>query len=283
MRRVLKWLGIGLGAIFGLAVLAATYVWFAGGRIINEIFEQPHSTFVADPASADVEEGKRAALLRGCFDGCHGEAMAGNVWFDNLLMGSVVAPDLTRTFAELSDQELDRVIRHGVRTDGKSTLIMPSSMLHHLSDADLNNIIAFVRSAEPTDGPPMDMRPGLVARFFILKFGFRPHASKIGDDAPWLEDDDPHGKYLAVTICTECHGMDLRGQEAAQAPNLALVIAYSLADFKRLMREGIAIGDRELELMKQVSIGRFQHFTDAEIESLHAYLVTLAGEPSPAD
>jgi hypothetical protein len=79
--------------------------------------------------------------------------------------------------------------------------------------------------------------------------------------------------------------MDLRGSEAATAPNLALVVAYTLEDFKRLMREGVPIGDRELGLMKDVAIGRFSHFTDEEIEALHSYLVTLVNDPlpSPAD
>lgn len=286
MKRILKWLGIGLGSILALVLVAAIYVWIAGGRIVNEIFAQPESRFAADPASADIEEGRRAAQLRGCFDGCHGDGLEGSVWFDQpMLMGRVHAPDLTRSFAELSDQELDRTIRHGVRRDGKSTLIMPSSMLHHLSDVDFNNIIAFVRSQEQSDGPDSLTQLGLVARFFVLKMGFTPHARRIADDGPWLADDDPHGKYLAVTVCTECHGMDLRGSEAAQAPSLALVVAYSLEDFTRLMREGIPIGDRKLDLMERVAISRFSHFTDEEIKALHSYLVTLVNEPppSPAD
>lgn len=284
MRRALKWLGFGLGGILCVLVLAAIYVWVVAGRIIDQTYDPPASTFVADAATANLEEGRRAALLRGCFEGCHGEKMEGGVWEDNLLVGTLVVPDLTRAFAELSDQDLDRVIRHGVRRDGKSSLIMPSSMLHHLSDADLNNITAFIRSQEQQNGVEMDMRPGLLARFMILKFGFKPHAQNIREEAPWLTGDDAHGKYLAITVCTECHGMDLQGDETG-TPNLALAVAYSLSDFKRLMREGIPIGDRELDLMARIARGRFKHFTDAEIEALHSYLVTLAGNASssPAD
>lgn len=283
MRRFFKWLGITLGAILGLLVIASIYVWFAAGQLIDGYYVQPESTFVADPGSADIEEGRRASLLRGCYSGCHGDELQGGVWFDNLLMGTVVAPDLTRSFAELSDQDLDRVIRHGVRRDGKSALIMPSSMLHHLSDTDLNNIIAFIRSQDTSNGPAMDVRPGVLARFFVLRFGVTPHVQQIQEGAPWLTEADPPGKYLAITVCTECHGMDLKGN-GEQIPNLALVIAYTLEDFVRLMREGVPLGDRELELMKEVSLGRFQHFTDAEIEALYEYLVTLAGAASlPAD
>ena len=78
------------------------------------------------------------------------------------------------------------------------------------------------------------------------------------------------------TVCSECHGSDLGGSTGIGAPNLALVIAYSLDDFRELMHTGVPIGDRKLDLMEEVAIGRFSRFTDLEIENLHAYLQTLA-------
>ena len=282
MRKVFKWLGIGLGSILGVLAIAAAYIWYAGGKIANPVYDQPETSFVFDPLSADIEEGRRAALLRGCFDGCHGDGLEGAVWFDDVLFGRMIAPDLTRAFRDMSDQELDRVIRHGVRRDGRSTMLMPSSMLHEMSDEDLNNIMAFIRSQELTDGPESVLKLGLGARFFLLSTDFTPHAKAIRDDGPWLADQDPYGRYLAITVCTECHGMDLKG-DGEDFPNLALVVAYTLDDFKRLMREGIALGDRELDLMKEVSTGRFTHFTDPEVEALYDYLVTLANGPLPAD
>ncbi len=84
------------------------------------------------------------------------------------------------------------------------------------------------------------------------------------------------GEYLARTICTECHADDLRGSPASDIPSLAIVAAYSRADFGRLMETGAPIGDRELDLMKMVSLNRFAWFTEAEVDDLHAYLQTLA-------
>jgi mono/diheme cytochrome c family protein len=85
------------------------------------------------------------------------------------------------------------------------------------------------------------------------------------------------GRYLAMTACSECHGPDLRGGAEFGTPPLAMVIAYSPEAFNRLMREGIALGDRELRMVSDVSRGRFSHFTEAEIEALHTYLGSLAG------
>lgn len=278
MRRLLKWFGIGIGSLLGLALLAVIFVWIAGGWILSKTYDSPDTTFVANPAIADIDEGRRAALLRGCFGGCHGDGLEGSVFEDDLMIGRFVAPDLTRAFREMSDQELDNVIRHGIRRNGKSTTAMPSAMFHHLSDTDFNNIIAFIRSQEPSNGPELEVRPGIMARLFLLIGKFTLGAQQIRDEAPWLTNEDTPGRYLAVTVCSECHGMDLKGIEGF-TPNLVITTAYSPENFKKLMREGISIGGRDLGLMSGVATGRFKNFTDAEIESLHSYLVTLVNDP----
>jgi len=279
VKRLFKWIGIGLGSFLGLVLIAAIFVWVAGGRITGRTYEMPDTTFVANPATADIEEGRRLAILRGCFDGCHGDALGGAVFVDELAFGKFIAPDLTKAFRDMSDKELDSVIRHGVRRDGKSTILMPSASLHHLRDEDLNNITAFIRSQDIGDGPELDARPRLVARFMILSGVFVPQAQQVHDTAPWLSTSDTEGRYLALTVCAECHGMDLKGYEDF-SPGLVAAVAYSKASFSRLMREGVATGDRELGLMSEVAIKRFSYFTNDEIDSLYEYLQTLVDEPT---
>ena len=48
------------------------------------------------------------------------------------------------------------------------------------------------------------------------------------------------------------------------------------------MCTGKPLGDRELDLMKEVAVGRFSHFTDREIDALHRYLQTLAATAGDA-
>jgi len=280
MRRSIKWLIRILGSILGLAMLAVLVAWIGGGVIASRTYDIPATTFVADVQTADIDEGRRIALTLGCFDGCHGDGLAGIVFYDDPWIGTFIAPDLTQTFAELSDAELDSAIRHGVRRNGKSTLIMPSSGFHHLSDQDLNNIAAFVRSQPVGDGFTYEASPGLMARAFLLIGEFKPRAQEIIDDAPWLPGSPTRsspdaGKYLALTACAECHGMDLQGQTDF-TPSLAAVAAYSLENFQLLMQTGMPIGNRELDLMQEVATGRFVHFTDSEVEALHSYLQSLA-------
>ncbi len=51
--------------------------------------------------------------------------------------------------------------------------------------------------------------------------------------------------------------------------------AYSVDDFHRLMNEGIAAGDRQLDLMATVARKRFVHLTDQEELQLYSFLLTL--------
>ena len=45
------------------------------------------------------------------------------------------------------------------------------------------------------------------------------------------------------------------------------------------MRTGVAIGDREVGLMSEVSRGRFTHFTEREQRAVHQYLRRLGATP----
>ena len=84
-----------------------------------------------------------------------------------------------------------------------------------------------------------------------------------------------HGKYLAHTTCTECHGPELRGWGGDDpAPSLIVASAYSPEAFERLMKTGQSLTGRDLGLMKEVALGRFSHFTSEEIGAIHAYLTS---------
>lgn len=85
-----------------------------------------------------------------------------------------------------------------------------------------------------------------------------------------------------MTTCNECHGFSLRAdvpwESDGRSPDLVAVVAgYEEADFRRLMREGVPIGGRDLELMDDVARGRFVHFTDEEVGDLFAYLNFRSG------
>jgi mono/diheme cytochrome c family protein len=199
---------------------------------------------------------------------------------DEPLLARVVSPNLTIAAREYTDAELERIIRHGIRPDGRSVVVMPSGMFSVLDDADLGRIIAYVRSVPPVPGRPREVRIGPLARLLFALGKFEPAAAEVSRavalSASYPSGHDPmaRGAYLARTACTECHGLDLRGGD--KAPDLRIAAGYSRDAFAHLMRTGKGLGDRELPLMSRVARRRFSHFTDNEIGALHDYLLARA-------
>jgi len=88
-------------------------------------------------------------------------------------------------------------------------------------------------------------------------------------------------EYLATTICTECHGPDLRGQDGA--PALPKALGYTLPQFTALLWDGRARDGRDLGLMAVTARRRFSRLSRDEIHALWACLQTLSlGAPAPA-
>lgn len=288
-RRILRWIAFSLGGVVALALLGVAAIHVFIGIELDQTFDIPATKVDVSYDAATIAEGERLARLRGCFGGCHGETVNGSVFFEAPDGTVVVAPDLGRIVQEYSVEEFARLIRHGVRPDGTSVILpMPSAMFYHLSDDDLGAILGFLKSRQAGDKSLPSTEVGPLGRlmFFYYRIytGTILAAGLIDHDAPRIEPigDDAlsRGRYLAKTVCTECHGEDLRGGDGGFAPTLAIVAAYSLANFRKLMRTGEPTGDRELGLMARVALSRFAHFSDSEISDLHAYLRTLASTAS---
>jgi cytochrome c553 len=279
--RVLRIAAITLAALAVLAIVAL----YAGSEWLLRRQYDAELKFVAVPTGdAAIAEGRRLATIRGCNDGCHGEGASGGEFFNEPWLGRVVAPDLTRVAATQTDAELERAIRRGVRKNGRSTFIMPSSMFYHLSDADLGNIIAFLRSLPAGNGPATEIDLGPLGRLMLVMNPGFALASEIAHEAPWATEAEltgahGFGRYLALTVCSECHGMDLDGSDDGSAPNLVAVAAYSQGEFAQLMKSGIAVGGRKLGLMTDVAQSRFVHLSDAEVRALYDFLHARAHDP----
>jgi hypothetical protein len=118
MRRVLRWLGFAAAGVAALAVVAVLVVYALSERVLRRTYAPPVAPAFATalPAdSASLAEGRRLALTRGCYNGCHGQGLAGSVFFDEPGVARLVAPDLAAAARRYSNAELGRVIRHGLR------------------------------------------------------------------------------------------------------------------------------------------------------------------------
>lgn len=281
MNRFLRWLRTGLLVLLGLVILAAGVLYVLSERVVRRTYQEPIVDLVVPTDSQSIAEGQRLAIIRGCSGGCHGEGIEGGVFIDEPMLAKLVAPDLSAAAGKYSDGELARIVRRGVRPDGRSVLGMPSEMFSPLTDGDLGRIIAYLRSVPPQHGPGREVRLGPLARLGLVAGQYSPaaeavrQADRIAERYPEPGDPTAPGAYLARTACTECHGLDLRGGEPTP-PDLRIVAGYSLEAFTTLLRTGAPAGNRELTLMKQVALKRFSHFTDAEIGALYSFLSARA-------
>lgn len=284
-RRLAKGLAIAGAVVAGVVVLAAAGVYLRSMQVLGRTWDLPLVPIAVPEDSSAVAEGARLAATRGC-TGCHGARLEGRVFFEERGVARVVAPNLTRAVREHSVEELARVIRHGVRRDGTSVFAMPSATFAGLSDADLGRIIAFLLTVPPVDGPGYELTVGPLGRLGLATGKFTPVAAGIDHAAVGaaaavasgrgaIRNPKALGRYVAGTTCAECHGTDLQGDPALGAPSLAVVAAYSEADFAALLRSGVASGGRELGVMQAAARERFVHLTDAEVLGLYLYLRAL--------
>jgi cytochrome c553 len=274
MNPIAKWGGIVLGTLLGLAVLGGVYVYFASEMVIGRNYQTRTVAFHAPHDAAAAARGAHLAVVAGCTD-CHGAALTGKK-FDDVPDATMWSRNLRRL--DFTDAQFEAAIRQGVRPDGKSVVIMPSNAYADMSDRDLGDLVAYLRSLKPQATATPEPRYGLTVRIGILLGMLKTNRDYARGDTPPL-DVGPgfaRGRQIAGLACAECHNTDLGGGRADsffQTPDLSLIAAYERADFIAFMRTGKAAGARELAVMSDTARLRFSHFTDAEIDALYDYLV----------
>lgn len=279
MRRAFRWTRNALVGLIVLIAIAASAVYAVSETTLRRTYQKSGTPVAIPSDSASIAEGQRLAQIRGC-TGCHGSKLEGQMFVDEPILARLAAPSLTLAARQYSDAELERIIRHGVRPDNRSVVGMPSEMFRFLDDNDMGRIIAFVRSVPQSAGQKREMHLGPLARVAFALRQFSPaamlvqRAESLDSAYPPRGDSTARGAYIARTVCTECHGLDLTG--SGKTPDLIIAASYSREQFMRLRRTGKPLQERELRLMSDVARKRFSHMTDDEIDALHRYLIARA-------
>lgn len=174
MKHLLRWVGMAFGGLVALAMLAYAAVYIFTERILGRTYEATAGAISIPTDPASIAEGRRLAITRGCFGGCHGKQVEGAVMFDEPMVGRIVAPNLTAAMRKYSDSELVGTIRNGVRPGGRSMLVMPAEAFVLLTDEDLGRIIAFLKSLPSVDGPGPSISLGPLGRIGLAVGQFKP-------------------------------------------------------------------------------------------------------------
>lgn len=257
------------------------------------------SSAPTDSTAAAVERG--AYLLKArysCVD-CHGQDLAGGVMMDAMPMAEAFGSNLTlgegSVTRDFGPADWDRAVRHGVGRDGRP-LIMPSIEFRAMSDQELSDIVAYIRSLPAVDRESRPFRTGPVGKVLVatgaLSFSadalphFDDHRSAPPETGPTVE----FGAHLAAT-CTGCHQENFAGGRFNGEPgwppaaNLTPTGAFgdwSLDDFKRLMREGVRPDGTEVAIPMTFILGIGRGMSEVELEAMYTFLRSLPATDTPS-
>jgi mono/diheme cytochrome c family protein len=224
----MRWL---LRIVLGLVVVVVVVLgalYAVGTARLNQKYSINEPPLAIPVDAASIARGHHLAVAVAKCTDCHTAGLRGQVFLD-VPPFRIIAPNLTRgnggVGASLSDADFIRAIRDGVSPDGHGLLVMPSSAYAFLSDADLADIIAWVKSvpAVANQLPATDVRP--LGR---VLFGA---GQLLQSDATRIDHSMPHipamreaatidyGRYMARTGgCTGCHGAGLSGGAVPGVP-----------------------------------------------------------------
>lgn len=258
---------------------------------LNQKFNIIGSSIKVPTSKAEIEEGKRIFITRSCTD-CHGKDLAGVTFINDLAVGTFSGSNLTAGTGGLpashKPEDFERAIRHGVGADGRPLLLMPSTDFHNMTDEDIGNLIAYIKSADPIDKEPIPIVVGPLGRF-LFSMGKLPllvtaelidHTEKVREKIkPALTLE--YGKYISAT-CTGCHGQTLVGgpipgapPEWPVAPNITAsgIGKWTELEFITAMRTGKRPDGSEIRA--PMPWQNFALMKDIELKSLRMYLLYL--------
>jgi mono/diheme cytochrome c family protein len=296
MRRVLRIIGLVLGSLLGVVLLAAIVLYLVGNARLNKVYDFPASNISLPEDAASVEYGKhRAEIL--C-QGCHGEDLSGiENWFSAGPLGKIDSANLTAgeggVGKNFTTEDYVRAIRHGIGKDGKPIFMTAVVSTAHLSDEDLGAIIAYLKTVPPVDHPLQGERFTPLAKILLAaglldKLPVEAVDHHINVTATERSVTPAYGEYLVNTNdCRLCHGPQLNGGPFPNptitriSPNLTPggeLGFWSEEDFTRLIRTGTTPGGHQLdpELMPWRSYSKFH---DDELRAIWAYLQSLPKLP----
>ena len=282
-----------LGAVLLVALVAGGVFALSSYRMSRRIAVHDSEPVIRTD-SASIARGRHLAIaVAKCVD-CHGADLGGQLAVDAGPIGQLIAPNITSgaggVLSALSDAELVRAIRHGVRPDGTPLRFMPTTSFNILSDEDVAAIVAYLRAAPPVDRPTRGSVVRPLGRLLYVagqlplmnESELVPHDG-ITRRTPPAGATAEYGAYLAtVGGCTGCHGPGLSGGHVPGTPpsfkpaaNLTPsgIGQWSEQDFVTALREGKRPDGSVIDPFMPVKYTA--QMTDDELRALYAHLRTV--------
>jgi mono/diheme cytochrome c family protein len=275
---------VAAASVIAPALAFCAYVYTSNQIMLQRVYPVVPVSFAAASGPDAVRRGKALADITGCTD-CHRENLQGGVFGEpDWLHGYYYASNLTHKAQGYSDADLDRIVRQGVRPDGHGVVAMPSMGFVRLTDAEMADIIAFVRSL-PVGGIDQPAHfIGPLDHWDLWREHFKPTVAYVATERMKSPPDAgparEAGRHVVAIVCVECHGGDLKGHGwDGDAPDLRVALAYDAPMFTRLLRAGTGVDGKEHGLMSAIARDRLHKLSDEQIAAVFDYLTARAKLP----
>lgn len=195
-------------------------------------------------------------------------------------LGKSTPPNLTAAgrIGDMTDGELQRIIREGTNPDGHLSPIMSANTFRYLSQPDLDALVAYLRSVPAVESEHEEQNSLSFLAMAMTTLGMLPLQDP--PDFPPPPHVDPaanaeYGEYVAkVFDCALCHGDDLTGGPGGiipAGPNLAGAKVWTTEQFISTMRTGVTPFGESLDPDEMPWEGMAK-MSDATLEAVLLYV-----------
>ncbi len=293
MRKILIVAGSVLVLVLAIVAGLAGFAWFGSEAKKNRVIAVNVAPVAIAIDAEGIARGKYLYESRGCGD-CHGRDGAGRIVIDDGSGFLVRAPNISSAVGTVATAlgPLDwvRLLRHGVKPNGKPVLIMPSEDYARMTDADLGMLIGYVKTLPPVEGHVPEIRLPMVVRFLYASGAIRDAAEKIDHTLPPPQpvaatDLVASGDYVAHS-CRGCHNAALSGgpipggppdwpaaANLTPGPGSAMVHYPSEADFAAMLKTGKRPDGSAVSPV--MPFDSLKELDAADVAGLYAFIRTL--------
>jgi hypothetical protein len=293
LKRVCQVAGLALVVALGTGASYVGWQTHEFDASMNRVYDVPVPTITLsnDPAVLARGEHLTHAQMPCASSECHGADFAGGEkGVDMGPVGKFVGPNITSANlgAAYSDGELFRLLRHGVKKDGRTVRFMPVQDTTWLPDSDVIAMISYLRTRPAVDKPNGPVGVGSLGKV-LDRHDMMPLdvARRIDHDhietAPPPSPTKEYGRFLS-RLCTGCHGDRLSGGPIPGAPPSVPIPAnltpdrsgladWTYDDFAKLLDTGVRKNGKTLDpFMPRAT---FKNYDDTERHALWAYLQSV--------
>lgn len=212
MKKTLKIIAYLLGTIATIALAAFFFIQMSG----IPSYDVPLLPLTVEVSPDRVMRGAQlsSVICQHCHIGAEGQLDGKQLDAATSDFGEIHASNITQDptygIGTYTDAELYRLLRTGVKKDGKLALPMMIRS-RHIADEDIYSIIAFLKSDNPMVQPSVNAIPKYKPNFlvkFLYKIAFEPLPYPETElTVPPVSDQIAYGKYLVdgALICFDCH------------------------------------------------------------------------------